>query len=84
MQGFINTYDGNTGYSGLFAALLPLLDDAFGRKPKMNFGVGTRQPSLFEVESSAADSTCSFLHYHDFKGMCLNFSNKSMLFHLPS
>ena len=64
-------YDGNSGYSGLFAALMPLLDDAFGRKPKINFGVGTRQPSLFEVESSAVDSSCSFLQYHNIKGLYL-------------
>ncbi|XP_063681926.1 uncharacterized protein LOC134816857 [Bolinopsis microptera] len=66
-SGFVSIYDANTGYSGLLAGLLPLLDDAFGRKPKMNFGVGAEKPSIFELEAVTKGSVCSFLNWCSFK-----------------
>ena len=62
-------YDSNTGYCGFLGALIPLLDDAFGKKPKINFGVGSEEPSVFELDAVASGSVCSFLHWRSFKGM---------------
>jgi hypothetical protein len=63
-------YDANTGYSGLIAVLLPLLDDVFGRKSKLNFGIGSEEPSIFEIDAVVKGSVCSFLHWQSFKGLC--------------
>ena len=67
-QGFVSMYDANTGYSGLIGALLPLLDDAFGRKSKMNLAVGSEDPSIFELDAVVNGSVSSFLDWRSFEG----------------
>ena len=58
----------NCGYSGILAGLFPLLDDAFGRKPRITFGLSSENPALFELDSMSDGSICSFIDFKSFKG----------------
>ena len=68
MQGFVNVYDSNTGFGGFLPKLFPIMDDAFGKKPKLTLGVGSNEPNLFELDSVSENSVCSFLNWQNYKG----------------
>ena len=64
----MNVYDSNTGYGGVLSKLMPLMDDVYGRKPKLTFGIGENQPDLFEFDGILGESICSFLPRNFEKG----------------
>ena len=70
-QGFVNIYDSNTGFSGILSKLYPIMDDVFGRKSKLSFGIGDETPNVFELDNVTENSVCSFLNYKNLKGNCL-------------
>lgn len=83
-RGFVNIYDSNTGFSGILSKLYPIMDDVFGRKSKLSFGIGDDAPNVFELDNVTENSVCSFLNYKNLKEKFAGLLNDETNYHLSA